>query len=166
MSKQIIDEIVTTFKNTKCKMIENKRLIINTKKDIIHPLLKYLKDKGFTRLALVSCVDWINDNEFEIVYILTSYSLEPEESEMNVIVKTKITREKPQIKSIIPIFENAEFYEREIWEMFGVNFEGHPRLIPLFLEIKYDIPPFRKDFILRKFCEDTFDKIPPIGDKK
>ncbi|MCD6578277.1 NADH-quinone oxidoreductase subunit C [bacterium] len=166
MNKKLIDEIITTFKNTKCQMIENKRLIINTKKDIIHPLLKYLKDKEFTRLALISCVDWINDNEFEIIYILTSYLLEHEKSEINVIVKTRIARDKPQIKSIIPIFENAEFYEREICEMFGVHFEGHPRLISLFLEIKYDIPPFRKDFILREFCENTFDKIPPVGDEK
>ena len=166
MNKKLVDEIITAFKNTKCQMIENKRLIINTKKDIIHPILMYLKDKEFIRLALISCVDWINDNEFEIIYILTSYLLENEKSEINIILKTRIERDKPQIKSIIPIFENAEFYEREIFEMFGVHFEGHPRLIPLFLEIKYAIPPFRKDFNLREFCKDTFDKIPPIGDEK
>ena len=72
----------------------------------------------------------------------------------------------PQFVTSIPVFENAEPYEREIHELFGINFKGHPRLIPLFLERDYKIPPFRKDFDTKKYVEETFDKIPFVEDKQ
>jgi len=46
--------------------------------------------------------------------------------------------------------------------LFGVNFEGHPRLTPLFLEREYETPPFRKDFDTREYVRNTFDAVPEI----
>ena len=81
---------------------------------------------------------------------------------LHIILKTRIPREKPQFKTVIGIFPNAEPYEREIHELYGINFEGHPRLTPLLLERNYEIPPFRKDFDTRKYVKDFFDNIPSI----
>jgi len=55
-----------------------------------------------------------------------------------------------------------EPYEREIHELFGVVFEGHKRLTPLFLDRWKQMPPFRKDFNTREYVEKTFsdEKIP------
>jgi NADH-quinone oxidoreductase subunit C len=85
-----------------------------------------------------------------------------EKEKLNIIVKTKIPRDKPEFITVIDIFENAEPYERELHELFGVYFEGHPRLTPLFLELKYEKPPFRKDFDTVKFSEEYFGSIPPV----
>jgi len=82
-----------------------------------------------------------------------------------LIVKTRISREKPQLETVTGIFPNAGTYEREIHELFGINFEGHKRLTPLLLEREYEIPPFRKDFDTRKYVEEVFDKIPLVEDK-
>jgi NADH-quinone oxidoreductase subunit C len=112
---------------------------------------------------MVSCVDWIKRETFEIIYIVASFCIE---NPLNIIIKTEISRQKPEINTIIDIFENAEPYEREIHELFGVNVIGHPRLIPLLLEREYKIPPLRKDFDMRKYSKELFDSIPFIGDKK
>jgi len=129
-------------------------------------MLSYLKNLGYKHLALISCVDWIEDNQFELVYVLSAYMPSDdsysEKEKLNIIVKTRISREEAKYISIIDIFENAEPYEREIHELFGIHFEGHPRLTPLFLVLKYDKPPFRKDFDTRQFVDDYFGNIPPV----
>ena len=85
---------------------------------------------------------------------------------MHIILKTRIPREKPQFKTTTGIFPNAEPYEREIHELFGIKFEGHKRLTPLLLERNYEIPPFRKDFDTRKYVENVFGNIPSVEDNK
>jgi len=111
-------------------------------------------------LALISCVDWIEENQFELVYILTPYMQSNEEytnrEKVHLIVKTRISRENPQFETVIGIFLNAEPCEREIHELFGIIFEGHKRLTPLFLDRWKEIPPFRKDFDTRKYVKFFF----------
>jgi len=132
-------------------------------------VLRFLKERRFDHLALISCVDWIEEKEFELVYILTRYMQGDKEhtdqESLHLIVKTSISRQGPRSETATSIFSNAEPYEREIHELFGISFEGHPRLTPLFLEREYEIPPFRKDFDTRKYVEDVFEKIPFVEDK-
>jgi len=157
-------EITSTFKSAKTATIEDTRLIVNAKKDDALDILNFLKKKGYDHLSLISCIDWIEKNEFELVYILTSYS--EENGKKHIILKTRISRKNPEFKTVIPIFENAEPYERELHELFGINFENHPRLTHLFLERDYKIPPFRKDFNTRDYVKEVFEKIPFVEDKK
>lgn len=159
-NKKLKEELEVTFKDIKVSIGDN-NLIIDAKKEQVLTPLRFLKDKGYDHLSLISCVDWIDEGEFELVYILGSY-FEKEQ----VILKTRISREKAEFVTVIPVFRNAEPYEREIHELFGINFVGHPRLTPLFLEREYKIPPFRKDFDTRKYVEETFNSIPPVEDKK
>jgi NADH-quinone oxidoreductase subunit C len=103
-----------------------------------------------------------------LIYILTAY-LDDNKSYQetgDVYLKIKIPRDNPEVETVIGVFENAEPYEREIHELFGINFRGHPRLIPLFLEREYDVPPFRKDFDTRKYVEDVFNSIPVVPEEK
>jgi NADH-quinone oxidoreductase subunit C len=131
-------------------------------------ILMFLKDAGFDHLALISAVDYIEDNEFEVCYILTSYmqGQDAEGQDLHIILRTRISRENANVQTVIGIYQNAEPYERELHELFGINFKGHPRLTPLFLERDYEIPPFRKDFDTRKYVSDVFDNIPFIGIEK
>jgi len=170
MNELIKKELESSFENLMVTITENYRIIVSAPKDNIMSILSFLKNKGFNHLALVSCVDWIEEKEFELVYIITSYLQDIEKYEdknrLHIILKTRISRDEPKVISVIPIFENTEPYEREIHELFGIHFEGHPRLIPLFLEGDYDIPPFRKDFDTREYVKNTFDTIPTVEDKK
>jgi len=166
MNDSIKEQLESTFKAVMVTIPEVTRIVVNVKKDNVLAVLRFLKDRRFDHLALVSCVDWIEEKEFELVYILTRYMQGDEEhigqGRLHLIVKTKIARQSPELGTVTGIFSNAEPYEREIHELFGIKFEGHKRLTPLFLERDYEIPPFRKDFDTRKYVKDVFDKIPSI----
>jgi len=161
MNNLLKQELESAFKGIAVSIPEDTKLIIDAKKEQIMAILRFLQDKGSDHLALVSCVDWIEEKEFELVHILVPYS-----EKKHVILKTRISRENAEFETAIHIFKNAEPYERELHELFGINFEGHPGLTPLFLEREYKIPPFRKDFDTRKYVEEVFGEIPFVEEKK
>jgi NADH-quinone oxidoreductase subunit C len=158
--------LLSSFDDIRAEITDEQRLTVNCKKDTVVTVLSSLKNSGYNHLVLISCVDWIKDNKLELVYILTSYTEESEKGKLNILVKTKIERDRAELHTVMGIFENAEPYERELHELYGIHFTGHPRLIPLFLEREYKIPPFRKDFDTEKYVEDIFDQVPFIKDKK
>lgn len=166
--KEIKEKIEELFDNVIITNVSENRIFAKTNKESVVSLLNYLKELGYDHLALVSCVDYIEDKEFELIYILSAYIQNKHENQekKDIIIKTRISRELAKFVSIINLFENAEPYEREIFELFGVDFVGHPRLKPLFLEINYETPPFRKDFDTREFVDDFFANIPTIEEIK
>lgn len=113
---------------------------------------KYLKKHMFRRLLTVSAVDWIKYDSFEVYFILHILN-----KNAYVKVSTKIPQRKPKIDSISDLWANAAFHEREVWEMFGIVFEGNKMLKPLFLENWIGPPPFRKDFDWRKYTQENFN---------
>ena len=170
MINKLKQKLLSDFNDIQVNIPEDNRMIVNTKKESLLSLLSYLKNMGFNHFAMLSCVDWIDENEFELIYILSAYPENDEQyqdiEKKNIILKTRISREKAKFITIIDIFENAEPYEREIHEMFGIHFEGHPRLTPLMLERDYKIPPFRKDFDTNEYVKNTFGKVPSIKERK
>ncbi len=149
--KELKEEIECTFKDTQVVISSGRKLIVTTKKELILNLLNFLKDRGLKHLSAISCVDWIRRGEFELIYHISPY-----QAGFQVMLKTRIHRDNPKFITVISIFKNAQTYEREIWEMFGIKFEENPRLIPLFLDRWKGMPPFRKDFDTREYVEKTF----------
>ena len=113
----------------------------------VKEVMKILKEEfGLDHLMDVSGVDALklqgaDPNTFWVVYHLTSY-----DNPTILTLKAVIPRDNPQIDSIIDIYWNANWYERETFELFGIVFNGHPKLKALFLEDE-DIGqwPLRKD---------------------
>jgi NADH-quinone oxidoreductase subunit C len=174
MNRSIATKLVSVFRDIDTALSDDGRLTIRVPKDSVVPVLRFLKDEGLNYLQLVSCVDWIEDGEFELVYVLSSYTsrvnpADPADpagaARAAVILKTGVSRANPSLPSSIGVFPSAEPYERELHELFGVRFDGHPRLTPLFLEREYEIPPFRKDFDTRQYVEDHFGSIPQVGEE-
>jgi NADH-quinone oxidoreductase subunit C len=149
--KELKEEIERTFKDTQVAVSSGRRLTVTTNKGLILNLLNFVKNKGFKHLSAISCVDWIKTGEYELIYHISSY-----QDGLHIMLKTRISRDNPKFITVIPIFKNAQTYEREIWEMFGMKFEENPRLIPLFLDRWKEVPPFRKDFDTREYVEKTF----------
>ena len=149
--KELKEEIESIFKDTQIAISLGRKLIVTTKKELILNLLNFVKDRGLKHLSAISCVDWIKTGEFELIYHVSSY-----QAGFHVMLKTRIHRDNPKFITVISIFKNAQTYEREIWEMFGIKFEENPRLIPLFLDRWKEMPPFRKDFDTREYVEKTF----------
>lgn len=94
----------------------------------------------FNYLFCLTCIDW--KTHLTMVYHLTSTQYRH-----NMVVKVKLDRNKPEIETVSHIWRTAEFHEREVYEMFGVNFLNHPDLRLLILPDGWEgKSPMRKDF--------------------
>jgi NADH-quinone oxidoreductase subunit C len=95
---------------------------------------------SFDYLFCLTCVDW--KTHLTMVYHLSSTA----NRQLTVVVKAKLDRNNPEIDTVSDIWRTAEFHEREVFEMFGVQFKGHPDLRKLILPDDFEGYPMRKDF--------------------
>lgn len=136
------------------EMQRDRRVWITIKPDRLVEVVQYIKKNDFDHLSTISATDWLEENRFEVTYHFWSYCRK------NLLtIKTSIDRKNPIIESINGIFgTNAESCEREIHELFGINFKGNLDLTDLFLEDWEGTPPFRKDFNWRDYVrEEDYD---------
>ena len=162
VENQIAEEIKKTFHTAEVNIKREKRIVLKLRNDLIPPFLSYAKNYlTFNHLSHFSCVDWIEDNQFELVYILYSYK-----KGVMVLAKSRINRQKAEFVTISHLWDQAETYEREIHEMFGINFKGNNRLTEFILEDWEGIPPYRRDFDTVKFAADNFYTRPGREDAK
>ncbi|MBN2799274.1 MAG: NADH-quinone oxidoreductase subunit C [Deltaproteobacteria bacterium] len=117
------------------------------------PLLTWLKSNtGYFILNHFSAVDWIEDGEFQLTYLLTDYA-----ARRSLMVCVRIDRAAPTAESVHHLWPEAVTYEQEMFEMFGISFPGSPRQgVDLLLEGWEDIPPMRRDFDTAAFAEEAF----------
>ncbi len=154
MVEGVVELIKENFSDVEIVIPEHqeRRVHIIVEKERVKEIARFLKDNGFRHLSFITCVDWIDEGKFELVYGLYSY-----EEKIVVLVKTKIDRDNPKQETLLPLWDQAQTYEREIHEMFGVYFDGNPGLTPFILEDWEGIPPMRKDFDSRKYSQTTYD---------
>ena len=148
----IKQDIEKRYDGSSVSVQRHQRIIVSLPKDSVFSLVAYMKEEGFRHLSFITCVDWIKEDEFELVYHLASY-----QDGIHAMVKTRIDRADPTYLSLIPLFENARTYEREIHEMFGVRFVGNDRLIPFLLTNWHEMPPMKKDFDTEAYAERMFE---------
>jgi NADH:ubiquinone oxidoreductase subunit C len=102
--------------------------------------LRHAEGLVFDFLFCVTCVDW--KTHLTMVYHLTSVNYRH-----SIVIKIKLDRTEPQIETVSGIWRTAEFNEREVYEMFGVQFINHPDLRLLILPDGWEgRNPMRKDF--------------------
>lgn len=110
----------------------------------IRQVAKYLRDDSeldFNYLNSVSAVDFIS--YFEVVYHITSMSYNH-----GTVLKARIyDRDGPSLPSVVDVWQGADFQEREVWDLMGVSFEGHPNLKRIMLWEGFPGHPLRKDFV-------------------
>ncbi|MDX1614287.1 MAG: NADH-quinone oxidoreductase subunit C, partial [Candidatus Promineifilaceae bacterium] len=112
----------------------------------------YLRDElGFNYLSSVTGVDLIDDGKLEVVY--HTYSID--QGGGAVVLKVHVDREDPVVPSLVPLWPGADFQEREVYDMFGVRFDGHPDLRRILLWEGFDGYPLRKDWREPFYEEET-----------
>ena len=119
--------------------------------DNILDVLKILKEEfDFLYLVDLTAVDFlgIKTPRFEIVYYLHRFG-ENYDDNTRVRLKTKITEDKPSIDSATSLWSGADWLEREVFDMFGITFNGHPDLRRILMPEDYEEYPLRKDFNVR-----------------
>lgn len=123
------------------------------KKEDAVALITHLRDyEGFTHLVLLTAVDWIEEDKFQLTYLLNNHA-----QRRDIGIRVMLDRAAPEMESIHHLWEQAATYQRELHEMFGINFPGSPHVDePFILEGWQDIPPYRRDFDTKKYAEETY----------
>lgn len=122
--------------------------IVYVKKESIVGLLSFMKtEQGleYNFLADLTAVDEEADPRFEVVYNLYSMT-----SKMRIRVKVRVA-ENEEVPTIIPVWAGANWAEREVYDMFGIKFTGHPDLRRIIMDERWQGHPLRKDFPLRNY---------------
>lgn len=131
-------------------------------KDIVRDVLRFLKtdiDSPYRMLYDLAAIDErvrINrrnqpDSDFTVVYHLLSF-----DRNEDVRIKVPLEGEFPSLNSVSDIWPSANWYEREVWDMFGITFEGHPHLKRILMPPTWEGHPLRKDYPARATDMDPF----------
>jgi NADH-quinone oxidoreductase subunit C len=121
------------------------QLAVHVTPDRWHDVCQVLRDHpklAFNMVTFLTAVDEEAEG-FEIVLSLWSAR-----RLHRIFVKTRVSREQPRLATVSDVWPGANWCERETWEQFGIEFEGHPNLVKLLLPIEFDGNPLRKDFPL------------------
>ena len=116
-------------------------------------LIQYLRDtQGFTHLVILTAVDWIEQGQFQLTYLINN-----RENATDLGLRVIIPRDNASMDSIHHLWPTATTYQRELKEMFGIDFPGSPGVDEDFiLEGWTDLPPYRRDFDTLKYSQDTY----------
>jgi len=115
----------------------------------LRKLLQALKEQfGFDLLVDITCVDYLHyraaPDRFGMVYILTNT-----ETNERLIVRSFLGETDPVVPSVVDLWAGANWLEREVWDLFGIRFEGHPDLRRIVLPEQFAAHPLRKDYPLQ-----------------
>jgi NADH-quinone oxidoreductase subunit C len=119
--------------------------------DRLVEVMRFLYDDPrcrFEQLADLTCVDYLNypraRDRFAVIYSLLSIT-----HGHRMWVKCYVNDPEPKVPSVTGIWKGAEWLEREVWDMFGIRFEGHPDLRRILTWEGFGAFPLRKDYPLR-----------------
>ena len=159
--KEHIESLIDVLK-TNCMQhlvsieVLNNELVCYIKKDSITYFFEYLKDNSkclFKQLTDITAIDYPERTDrFEIVYHLLSFIY-------NIRIRVKVlVQEYDVVESLSYLYMNADWLERELWDMFGIYVINHNDLRRILTDFGFDGHPLRKDFPLTGFSEVSYDE--------
>ena len=138
--KEIAEKLSEQFPGSLVESSDSSVLIKSEHLLTIAAFLKNTQGFDFDYLTNITAVDY--DKYFEIIYQLTSI-----EHNHSLILKTRCYgRENPTMPSVVGLWQAADFQEREIYDLMGIGFEGHPNLKRIVLWEGFNGHPLRKDW--------------------
>lgn len=154
-SLQKLAEHIAAKENVRTE-ITHGQLTVHVARNELHGLIKFLRDNSkcaFQIFLDVTAVDYPNRPErFDVVYHLLSLT-----KNHRVRVKTT-TDEDTAIDSMVDLYPTANWFEREVWDMYGIYFNNHPDLRRILTDYGFEGHPLRKDFPLTGYVELRYDQ--------
>ena len=152
LSQERENSLIQTLKQNFPADIKEATIVRRSRIDVAVPPEKivdiaiFLRDKlGFDHPDGVSLVDYNREARFEVVYHLSSIQ-NHDQRDILISLKESVPRNAPKATSLVKVWPGVENFERESFEMFGMQFDGHPRPEKLFLNDNWDgPPPMRKE---------------------
>ncbi len=117
-------------------------LTLTIARDDIRQAAKVVRDAGYNFLEDVTAVDWYPvEPRFQISYHIVSHGMKK-----RIRLRAFVPSDDPVIDSVTHDWPSANFYEREVYDLFGVRFAGHPNLRRIMLPDEWEGHPLRKDY--------------------
>ena len=139
--KEIASQIEEKFPES---IVESTPDYLVVESDALLAVAAFLKNTpglDFNYLNYVTAIDYYD--HFEVVYMLSSL-----EHNHSLVMKTRCyDRQHPVLPSVVSLWQGADFQEREIYDLMGISFEGHPNMKRIFLWEGFEGHPLRKDFM-------------------
>jgi NADH-quinone oxidoreductase subunit C len=121
---------------------DRRELTLTVAPETIIAAMQAAKAAGYNFFEDVTAVDWYpTEPRFQISYSILSHALK-----QRIRIIARISGDDPRIDSITSVWPAANFYEREIFDLFGVHFPGHPRLTRIMMPDNWEGHPLRKDY--------------------
>lgn len=151
--ENILNEIKKRYKVKRHYQQRSDLLFISVDKNELPGLLLFLRDQiNYTHFVDLTAVDWLEENEFQLTYILNNPS-----QKNDIGIRVRIDREEAVMDSVHQMWEQVATCQRELKEMYGIEFPASPGLNEAFLLEGWDgIPPMRREFDTKKYSEETF----------
>jgi len=151
--KELIDKLDKRYNFSKVDYQRPDLTFATVDRDYAIPMLyDLLNNMGFKHLVLLTAVDYIERNVFQLTYILNN----PDDN-IDIGIRVEIARDNAEMESAHLLWETAATYQRELREMFGFMFTGSPGVNDDFILEGWDnIPRHRRDFDTKEYVEKTF----------
>jgi NADH-quinone oxidoreductase subunit C len=124
---------------------------------------RYLRDsagKNFAVLSDLTALDWPKEEKIQVVYHLFSYS-----KNHQIVLKVDLPRDNPKIATVEGVWKVANWFEREVYDLFGVIFEGHSDLRRIMLPEDWVGYPLRKDYVEEEEYDGISTQRAPLVEK-
>jgi NADH-quinone oxidoreductase subunit C len=153
MLNDLIGRLAAKFSMETVRESRPDQYYVTVKKEELLSLMTVLKEnEGFSHLVLLTAVDYIEQGVFQLTYLVNNPVIRAD-----LGLRVVLDRSNPVMESIHRLWITAATYQRELREMFGIDFPGSPRVEePFILEGWTNIPPYRRDFDTKKYAEETF----------
>lgn len=127
-------------------VVEVGDVVVTVPPENVAEVLKTCKESpalAFDMLVDVTAVDWLDSRacRFEVVYQLLSVR-----KNHRITIKVPVSEDRPEVASATSLWSGANFLEREVWDMFGIRFAGHPDLRRILMYDEFIGHPLRKDY--------------------
>jgi NADH-quinone oxidoreductase subunit C len=125
---------------------DNRRIVVPSAR--IFGVLEFLKRSGFDTLVEVTAVDYLEyegaTDRFGLVYVVINTA-----TGERLVVRTYLNPPELEVPSAYPLWKSADWLEREVYDMFGITFAGHPDLRRILMPDEFTAYPLRKDYPLK-----------------
>ena len=116
--------------------------------EVAFDALSFLAEGGFDLLVDLTCVDYLEyrgaRQRYGLVYLLASTA-----TNQRLTARVFADDPRPTVRSVVSLWKAADWLEREVWDLFGIRFEGHPDLRRLVMPEEFTAHPLRKDYPLQ-----------------
>ena len=147
MGVDMFKEIKKRFATDNVEVKRNDLYKVGIKYSRLFELVHMLRDQyEYKTLNAITCTDWIEEGHFALTYMLTTL-----DRKHTFMIQTMVNRENTKIKTFSHEFKQAQIMERDLHEMYGIDFIGNENLKELSLENWVHTPPLRREFDTLEF---------------